>query len=106
MRDQFRLLTLGSAKPMSSSFLLAAPVGQVTDLGDGRFRFRLGDGSTGELSTPAGVAVTFSDALPTPPYADTAEFSATLGTEHTLVVLTPTLVDNLDLTTSLVRLGP
>lgn len=65
-----------------------------------------GHGSTWELSTPAGVAVTFSDALPTPPYADSAQFSATLGTEHTLVVLTPTLVDNLDLTTTLVRLGP
>ena len=53
-----------------------------------------------------GVTATLSDALPTPPYADTSEFAATLGPAHTLVVLTPTLVDTLDLTTHLVRLLP
>ena len=106
VRDQLQLRTTGSAKPLSMSFLLAAPVGQVTDLGAGRFRFGLADGSTWELTTPAGVAATLSDARPTPPYVDTAEFAATSGPAHTLVVLSPTLVDTLELTTTLVRLAP
>ena len=106
VRDQLRLRSPGTAKPLSVSFLLATPAGKVTDLGGGRFRVALGDGSTWELTTPAGVTAAFSDARPTTPYADTAEFSATLGPAHTLVVLTPTLVDSLDLTTTLVRLGP
>jgi len=106
VRDQLRLRTTGTAKLLSMSFLLAAPVGQVTDLGAGTFRFRLADGSTWELTTPAGVAATFSDARPTSPYADTAEFAATSALAHTLVVLSPTLVDTLDLTTTLVRLAP
>lgn len=106
IRDRLRLRNPGTPTRLSMSFLLATPVGQVTGLGGGRLRFALDDGSTWELTAPAGVSVAVSDAQPTPPYADTAEFAATLGPAHALVVLTPTLVERLDLTTTVARVGP
>lgn len=106
VRDQLRLRTPGTTAPLSMSFLLAAPVENVTDVGGGRFRFVLGDGSTWQLAAPAGVSVALSSAGPTPPYEDSKEFAATLGAAHTLVEMTPTLVDTLDLTTTVTRVGP
>lgn len=107
VRDQLQQRDSGrGTTPLSMSFLLAVREKDVIDLGDGRLRFALGDGSTWELAAPAGVPVTFSDARPTLPYADSDEFDTTLGARHTLVTLTADLADRLDLTTTVTRVGP
>jgi hypothetical protein len=106
VRDELQAREPGAGVPLSMSFLLGAPVGKVKDLGEGRVRFVQNDGTTWELTAPQGVAVAVTDAQPTPPYRDTVEFSETLGPRHSLVTMTPTLVDRLDLTTTLTRVAP
>ena len=103
VHDEIGLRPTGVAKTLSVSFLLATPPARVRDLGGGRLRFGLGDGSTWELTAPSGTVPTFRDAHPTAPYDDTADFRATLGPAHTLVTFTAPLIAMLDLTTSLNR---
>jgi hypothetical protein len=103
VRDELTLRAGVTAKPMSMSFLLAAPPSRVAASADGRLRFTLDDGSTWELVPPAGTAAAFRDANPTTPYDDTTEFKTTIGPAHTLVTVQFTLTGTLDLTTSLVR---
>jgi hypothetical protein len=97
--------SLAATKPISTTFLLEAPPSRVIDLGGGRLRVALLDGSTWELQAPAGVTVALSDASATSPYEDTAEFATTLAPAHTLVQMTTRLDpgSTLDLTTTLVR---
>ncbi|HEU4913710.1 MAG TPA: carboxypeptidase regulatory-like domain-containing protein [Actinomycetes bacterium] len=105
VRDRVTARAPGPPRPLSMSFLLPTPRDQVTDLGDGRVRFALADGSTWELVAPPGV-VSVSDAQPTPPYADTAVFAETLGSQHSLVVVETSLLDRLDLTTTVRQVAP
>jgi hypothetical protein len=107
VRDLLSAKTVFTApKPISTTFLLQVPPGRVTDAGDGRWRILLLDGSVWELQVPAGVGVTLTDASPTAPYEDTAEFSTTLAPAHTLVQLTADLSSTLDLTTTFTKVAP
>lgn len=106
VRDQVALRPGAPSRVLSASVLLATPPSRVSDLGGGRLRFELGDGSTWELVTPAGTVATYRDANPTAPYEDTEEFTTTIGPAHTLVTFTATLTSSLDLTTTVTRLGP
>jgi len=93
-------------KQMSLSFLVPTPPSRVVNPGDGRLRFDLADGSTWELTPPAGTTMTYRDANPASPYDDTADFKATIGPVHTLVTLTTTLSTAVDLTTTIRRMDP
>lgn len=105
IRDRVTARTPVLPRQISISFLLPTPRDLVTDLGDGRVRFALADGSTWELVAPPGV-LSVSDARPTEPYADTEEFAATLGSQHSLVVVETSLLDRLDLTTTVRQVTP
>ena len=106
VRDEFSLRP-GAARPtLSLSFLLPTPPGRVRDLGAGRLRFTLADGSAWQLMAPAGTAPTYRDANPTAPYDDTEEFKTTIGPAHTLVTVSVGLDSSLDLTTTVGRIGP
>ena len=78
----------------------------MTDLGGGRLRIALADGSIWQMQAPAGVTMAVTDASPTAPYEDTVQFTTTLAPGHTLVQLTTDLGSTLDLTTTFVRTGP
>jgi hypothetical protein len=107
VRDQVTAKTVLTApKPISTSFLLQVPPSRVTDLGDGRLRIAMLDGSAWQMQLPAGVTATVSDASPTSPYEDTSEFLTTLAPAHTLVQLTSQLSSSLDQTTTFVRTSP
>ena len=104
VRDRLSAKTVLTApKPISTSFLLQVPPSRVTDMGEGRLRVSMIDGSTWQVQAPPGVTVTVSDASPTPPYEDTAEFLTTRAPAHTLVQLTTQLSSTLDLTTTFVK---
>ena len=104
VRDRLSAKTVFTApKPISTSFLLQVPPSRVTDMGEGRLRVSMVDGSTWQVQAPTGVTVTVSDASPAPPYEDTAEFRTTLAPAHTLVQLTTELSSTLDLTTTFVK---
>jgi hypothetical protein len=103
VRDRLTLREPGPPRSLSLSFLLAAPVDEVRDAGDGQVAFALADGSTWELETPAGAGRVVVDARPSGPYADTAELARTLGLSHSLVVVEVELADRLDLTARLRR---
>ena len=96
---------MATAKPLSSTFLLETPPSRVSDLGAGRFRFSLANGSMWEMRAPAGMTVTVSDGQPVSPYDDSAEFKAGLGPSHTLVRLTTPWSSRLDVTTTFTRLA-
>ncbi|MBA2768014.1 MAG: carboxypeptidase regulatory-like domain-containing protein [Sporichthyaceae bacterium] len=106
IRDQLGLRVAGVTKQMSLSFLVPTPPSRVVNPGDGRLRFDLADGSTWELTPPAGTTMTYRDANPASPYDDTADFKATIGPVHTLVTLTTILSTAVDLTTTIRRMDP
>jgi hypothetical protein len=104
VRDQLSATTVLTApKPISTTFLLQVPPSRVADLGQGRLRITLVNGSTWQLQVPPGVRMTVGDGSPTAPYEDTSEFLTTLAPAHTLVQLTADLTSTLDLTTTLTR---
>jgi hypothetical protein len=106
IRDELETATPFTVpKPMSWSFLLEAPLSQVSRIDEQRVTVRLGDGSVWELRTPGGVTMTLSEAQPTAPYDDTAEFRSTLGPAHTLVGFTAPLSTRLDVTTVLTHVS-
>jgi hypothetical protein len=96
-------VAMATAKPLSSTFLLQTPPSRVSDLGAGRFRFTLANGSVWEMQAPVGITVTVSDGQPVPPYDDSAEFKAGVGPAYTLVRLTTPWSSRLDMTTTFTR---
>jgi hypothetical protein len=86
------------------SWLLPVPPAAVTEVGPGRLRYTLPDGSTWELVLPEGSAATYSDASPTPPYVDSPGFAAQAAA-HTLVVVPLSLDGTLELTTEVRKVG-
>jgi hypothetical protein len=107
VRDQLSATTvLTVPKPISTTFLLQVPPSRVADLGQGRLRITLVNGSTWQMQVPTGVQMTVGDGSPTAPYEDTSEFLTTLAPAHTLVQLTADLMSTLDLTTTLTRTAP
>jgi hypothetical protein len=103
VRDTLTALEPG-ATTLSMSWLLPVPPAAVTKMSAGQLRFALPDGSTWELNPPEGTVATYSDASPTPPYADSPGFATEAG-QHTLVVVPLSLDGGLELTTEVRKVG-
>ncbi len=76
----------GAAVPLSTSWLLAAPLASVVPQAGGSLRVTLPDGEVWDLVPPAGASMSVQSAAPLPPYVDGPSL-APLAARRTLVVL-------------------